>query len=150
MNKQKMTTIRGAAQAGFTLIELIVVIVILGILAATAIPKFSDLGGDARLAKMQAAQAAIKSASAIYHAQWLARGSDATVLALNGVTGNATGYPVAAAGGMDVAAGLTGGDYVYTAGVVTPDSTTARASCSVTYVEASGTTTIAATASNCQ
>jgi MSHA pilin protein MshA len=150
MNKQKMSSIRGAAQAGFTLIELIVVIVILGILAATAIPKFSDLGGDARLAKMQAAQAAIKSASAIYHAQWLAQGSNATTLTLNGVNGNATGYPVAAAGGMDVAAGLTGGDYVYTAGVVTPDSVAARASCSVTYVEASGTTTIAATASNCQ
>jgi MSHA pilin protein MshA len=58
----KMSIIR-SAQAGFTLIELIVVIVILGILAATALPKFADLGGDARLAKMQAAVGAVRSAA---------------------------------------------------------------------------------------
>ena len=66
--------IRKQAQAGFTLIELIVVIVILGILAATALPRMFDMSGQARLAKMQAALGAVKAASASAHAQWLVSG----------------------------------------------------------------------------
>ncbi len=66
--------IRKQAQAGFTLIELIVVIVILGILAATALPRMFDMSGQARLAKMQAALGAVKAASASAHAQWLVNG----------------------------------------------------------------------------
>ena len=66
--------IRKQAQAGFTLIELIVVIVILGILAATALPRMFDMSGQARLAKMQAALGAVRAASASAHAQWLVNG----------------------------------------------------------------------------
>lgn len=80
-------SLKRSAQAGFTLIELIVVIVILGVLAATALPKFADLGGDARLAKMQAAVGAVRSAAAMTHGSWLAGGSVAAT-ATNSTSGN--------------------------------------------------------------
>ena len=79
--------IRKQAQAGFTLIELIVVIVILGILAATALPRMFDMSGQARLAKMQAALGAVKAASASAHAQWLVNGGQLQCITLCGADG---------------------------------------------------------------
>lgn len=68
-------------QAGFTLIELVVVIVILGILAAVAVPKFVDLSGEAEAAALKGVQGAMGSAMAINYA---------AVVASNGVKGDAT------------------------------------------------------------
>jgi len=56
-------------QKGFTIIELVVVIVILGILAAVAFPKFQDLSGDAKTAVLNGAKAAITSAAVITYAK---------------------------------------------------------------------------------
>jgi MSHA pilin protein MshA len=61
-------------QQGFTLIELVVVIVILGILAATAAPKFIDLTGDARTSVMQGVQGSMNSAVNLAHAKALVAG----------------------------------------------------------------------------
>ncbi len=52
-------------QAGFTLIELVMVIVILGILGAMAIPKFVDLSGSAKTASVESMEGAVKSAWAV-------------------------------------------------------------------------------------
>ena len=55
-------------QKGFTLIELVMIIVILGILAAVAIPKYQDLSGEAKEAAARGALGAVRSAITIYYA----------------------------------------------------------------------------------
>ncbi len=85
-------------QGGFTLIELVVVITILGILAAFAVPRFASLEGQARLAATQALAGSVRSGASLAHALWLAQGNPgSTSVVMEGQTITlANGYPNAA------------------------------------------------------
>lgn len=94
-------------QAGFTLIELVMVIVILGILAAMAVPRFVDLQGEALTAAQDGSEGAVRSAHAISIAQ-LRRYPTVTELAANVQNNGAAA--VAAATGVQVS--INGTNYV--------------------------------------
>jgi MSHA pilin protein MshA len=76
------------SREGFTLIELIIVIAVLGILAAVALPKFADLRGEAQNAAFDGVNGGFTAAVQIVHSKWLAGGdSTATTVSLdNGAT----------------------------------------------------------------
>jgi len=101
----KSSCVGRVREGGFTLVETTAVVAIVGALAATALPKLTALGGEARYASLDSARAALSTVAVMSHAKFLINGATTQTFEDSAVT-LVHGYPAASAETAD-AAGLS-------------------------------------------
>ena len=129
----------GKQQRGFTLVELVFVIVILGILAAFAIPRYVDLTEEARIASLEGVQGTVRAAAALVKAQAIAEEKDAAASSSINVEGSTVltvfGYPATAAIDEALADPTAGGKVTFAAGTFRHSAAPDSANCSFSYTQ---------------
>lgn len=110
------------AQKGFTLIELIIVIVVLGILAVTAAPQFINFGSDARASTVNGLKGAMQGAVQVVTAAAALEDELGATGTLDNTVTTAFGAPDATATGIIAATQLSAADWTWLEGVIATDS----------------------------
>lgn len=144
----------GVNQSGFTLVELVVVIVILGILSATALPRFINLTNDARIASVNGIAGGLRSSVSVVQARFFATGTnttpvqmiDTTNVAVSTTTGIPTGTAVGIGNALTSIDGFTA-DYTTATAVTFRPTNGGSATCQASYNGTTGIVTV--TTSNC-
>lgn len=94
---------------GFTRVEMTVVASVMGFFAAFAIPRFTSIENQGRVAAVAALSNSIRNASSLAHAQWIASGKPATIEVEGRVISMLNGYPDAVSSGLPLAVPDTAG-----------------------------------------